>query len=109
MTCRKIVEGLAHFAPPIESLIQLRVSQASDSPALSSQPSALDLAHAALRFVNLLPDGQSMPLLSGVENLLLSKVCTDIAFSCHIPKTKLVCQDWMQIMLVLHLFSILPQ
>ena len=75
--CRKVLQGLAHAVPPVESLLQLHTSSA-----LTADVSAPQLAFAALRMLQIAPNTRELRLLSGIENLLLNKV-----FSLCLPST----------------------
>jgi hypothetical protein len=64
--CRTILQGLNHFVPPIESLIQL-------GPTSLTVP-ALQLAMTSLRLLKLKSRDSRPRMLLGIENLLLNKV-----------------------------------
>lgn len=70
--CRHIFEILSLLSPNVEALVQSKLAEASSKA--SNLQAAQQLVFAALRFCTLYPDRQHEPFLSGIENLLLSKV-----------------------------------
>lgn len=64
--CRNILQGLNHFVPPIEGLIQM-------GPSSLTVP-ALQLAMTSLRLLKLGSQDSRPRMLLGIENLLLNKV-----------------------------------
>ena len=68
--CRQIVKGLAQFVPPAASLAQQLLSNKN----VEAATLAWRVSLAVLRLLKLDVDLRALPLLRGIENLLISEV-----------------------------------